>query len=136
MNLLNKEPLGQKLRSMRGSTEERHYNKWLHSWQTCCLSGRADIELAHTGTLSEGKGMSRKAALWTILPLSKPLHQAEERNRAGFWDCAGFPYPKHIHWAERLYDHFTKGEAPDALFADMQARADRDFLEQILRGAE
>lgn len=134
MTFHDKGPMGQKLKSMRGSTEERKYNWWLHSLGECCLTGRQDIELAHTGTHAEGKGMSRKAAVWTILPLSRALHHAEERNRAEFWQQAGFPYPEHIHWAERLYDHFTKREDPSALLADMQAKANRSFLQQVLGG--
>ncbi|MDP5216731.1 hypothetical protein Q5Y75_05830 [Ruegeria sp. 2205SS24-7] len=125
-------PPAQKVRTMRGSTEEKRYYKWLHLNCVCCLSGRIDIELAHTGGPAEGKGMSRKAALWTVLPLSKPLHHAEERNRREFWKNVGIPYPQHIEWAERLYDHFTKQDDPTALLADMQARANRAFLAQIL----
>lgn len=134
MNLANLPPMGQKLRSMRGSTEEKKYFWWLHSVGQCCLTGRHDFELAHTGTQAEGKGMARKAALWTVLPLSRPLHHAEERNRAEFWQNAGFPYPQHIHWAERLYDIWNKREDPTPLFLDMAAQANRQYLQQILGG--
>lgn len=133
-------PPSQKVRTERGTAEERRYFKWLHDLGVCCLTGRPDIEIAHTGGLAEGKGMGRKSALWTCLPLAKPLHRVEEAGREMFWIHAGFPpvlsgdrlVAGQIPWAERLHDHFTKNDNPAALIADMQARADRAYLAKIL----
>ena len=61
-------------------------------------------------------------AILTALSLSSPASVPGETDPGG---CHLSQIPAGI----------TKGEAPDALFADMQARANRDFLEQILRGA-
>ncbi|WP_226552938.1 hypothetical protein [Celeribacter naphthalenivorans] len=134
MNLMNKPPMGQKQpRVKRYSAEERKYFRWLHSFGMCCLSGRPDIEIAHTGGLAEGKGTGLKALVQTSLPLARALHHFEERNRADFWERAGFP--DHIAWAQRLFDIWEKGgdryEA-EALLRDMQDRASRAFLAEIL----
>lgn len=132
-DLAGKGPMGQKDRSLpkRFSEAERHYYTWLHNFP-CCLSGRVDVQIAHTGGLTEGKGMGRKAALSTCLPLSAPLHWAEEAGRVNFWRGTGVsPLP----FAERLYDIFEAGgNLADgfALIHDMQAKADRSFLAAIL----
>lgn len=133
-NLAGKPPLGQKDRSLpkRFSEAERRYYAWLHNFP-CCLSGRTwDVQIAHTGGLAQGKGMGRKAALWTCLPLSAPLHWAEETDRATFWRHAGV---KPLPFAERLYDIFENGASLAdgfALIGDMQAQADRAYLATIL----
>ena len=119
--------------NLRGHSVEMRYMSWLHNHGTCCLSGRIDIEIAHTGGLAQGKGLGRKANLSTCLPLSRPLHHAEERSRAEFWTRAGFPNNQHLDFAERLYDLFETNQPPADLFADMQAQADRAFLAEILR---
>ncbi|MER5171617.1 hypothetical protein [Thioclava kandeliae] len=127
-------PLGQKDQSLpkRFSAAERAYFAWLHELP-CCVSGRIDIDIAHTGRLSEGKGIGRKAALNTCLPLSKPLHRYEEANREGFWLNVGVdPLPN----AQRLWDIYQSGgnlEDADRVIRSMQARADRHFMKQILR---
>ena len=132
-NFAGKPPLGQKDRSLpkRFSEHERRYYAWLHNFP-CCLSGRIDVEIAHTGGLAQGKGIGRKAALWTCLPLSAPLHHAEEAGRDAFWRGAGV---KPLPFAERLYDIFENGASLSdgfALIGDMQAKADRAFLAEIL----
>lgn len=133
-NLAGRPPLGLKDRAApkRFSTAEARYYRWLHRLP-CCLSDRQDIEIAHTGGLAEGKGMGRKAALWTCLPLARPLHLAEETGRERFWAGAGLD---RLPWAARLYDVYEAGgDMGDALalVRDMQDAADRDFLVTILR---
>lgn len=133
-NLAGLPPRGQKDRSLpkRFSEPERRYFTWLHNFP-CCLSGRTwDVQIAHTGGLAEGKGMGRKAALSTCLPLSYPLHVAEEANREAFWHGAGVD---RLPFAERLYDIFENGASLAdgfALIGDMQAQADRGYLAEIL----
>lgn len=135
-DLAGRGPVGQKDRSlpMRFSEAERRYYRWLHNFP-CCLSGRPDVQIAHTGGLAQGKGMGRKAALWTCLPLAAPLHWAEEAGRDDFWRGAGVrPLP----FAERLYDIFEAGgNLADgfALIHDMQAMVNRDYLADILARA-
>jgi hypothetical protein len=89
--------------------------------------------LAHTGGHTEGKAMGRKAWLKTVLPISRPLHHVEERNRTAFWDGVGIT--DYLDWAERLFDIFEAGGDPTALFMDMRDRANDDFMAQILRKA-
>lgn len=125
------QPIFQKTASARGTTLEARYYYWLHSWETCCLSGRPDIEVAHTGGYAQGKSMSRKAALETCLPIASALHRAEERDRVGFWEGVGLP--DYLDWAQRLFDIFEANGDPRPLFADMQALADRGFMMGILR---
>lgn len=130
-DLMNRGPLGQKQPGIkRGSTLERRYYKWLHSYRECCLTGRHDIELAHTGGLTEGKGTGRKASVKTVLPLARPLHHIEERNRRGFWNAVGIS--DRLAFAERLFDLFEQNEPPNHLYADMRAKADFRFLAAIL----
>lgn len=139
MNLANRGPMGLKAGKERFTPRERRYFKWLHTWNMgqgmCCLTGRLDIELAHTSTVAEGKGMSIKGPLRHVLSIARPLHHFEERFRDTFWSDAGFPGKTRFHWSERLLDIFEAGEDPMALFMDMQARADRAFLAQILGAA-
>lgn len=111
------------------------YFKWLHSFETCCLTDRSDIQIAHTGDLRHGKGMAIKAAEWTCLPISARLHWYEEGNRKTFWPNAGFPDGEHIAWAERLHDIYEKQDDPIPLFLDMQEQADWEYLATILRNA-
>lgn len=108
------------------------YFKWLHSYQTCCLTGRQDIQIAHTGGLAQGKGMALKSAVWTCLPLSAPLHWAEERGREDFWFNAGFQGEDRFHWSIRLHEIYQQNDDPTTLFADMQLRANRAYLATIL----
>jgi hypothetical protein len=133
-NLAGLPPRGLKAtRIERYSAAERDYFRWLHSFGQCCLSGRPEIDIAHTGGLKEGKGMGLKAVVETSLPLHWLLHRHEERYRDRFWRMAGFP--DHIAWAQRLYDIYEKGgdryEA-EALLRDMQDRASIEFLTEIL----
>lgn len=134
-DLAGRGPVGLKDRSLpkRFSEPERRYYAWLHNFP-CCLSGRPDVQIAHTGGLAQGKGMGRKAALWTCLPLSFPLHVAEEANREAFWRGAGVD---RLPFAERLYGIFEGGASlidGFALIHDMQAKADRSYLAAILAG--
>lgn len=136
MTFHDKGPLGQKQSNQRGTTIEGHYFHWLHNWDMghgqCVLTARWDIELAHTSDVSGGKGMSYKGPLRHILSISRPLHLLEERTRSTFWPNVGFPGNKRLEWAERLFEIFQKGEDPTALFQDMQALANRDFLTEVL----
>lgn len=139
MNLMGKEPAGQKQPKERFTPKERAYFRWLHTWDMghgqCALSARWDIELAHTSTVAQGKGMSLKGPLRHIIPLSKPLHHVEERTRDTFWPAVGFPGNTRFDWSERLFEIFEAGDDPRALFADMQAKANREFMAAILRNA-
>lgn len=130
MSLTGQQPRP-RAKSERGTALERRYFAWLHSYQTCCLSGRMDIDLAHTGGLIDGKGLGLKSPLRTVLPLSRPLHHVEESRRGDFWTCAGVP--DYRAFAKRLFKIFKQGEPPHDLFADMQAKANRAYLAQILR---
>ncbi|MEM1371942.1 MAG: hypothetical protein AAGG72_06915, partial [Pseudomonadota bacterium] len=114
---------------------DRAYKNWLHEDMACCLSGRTDVQLAHCGDVTTGKGMAIKSAPWTQLPLSFPLHLAEEANRNAFWEMAIGESP--LPWAERLWDCFTTGdkESGQLLLADMRDMANREFLASILERA-
>ena len=114
----------------RFSALERRYYRWLHSYQECCLTGRHDIELAHTGGYAQGKAMGAKASVMTVLPLARDLHHAEEADRQAFWREVGIK--DYLAFAERLFDLFEANEPPHVLYADMRARADLHFMAQIL----
>lgn len=127
----NRGPLGQRRHApARFSNAERLYYRWLHSFGQCCLTGRSDIELAHTGDLTAGKALGRKSPVWTVLPLARDVHHYEERHRAEFWASVGID--DHLAWAERLYDIFKAKDDPTALFLDMQEKANRGYLAGIL----
>lgn len=128
-NLLGQSPV-QKTDNMRGTATERRYFAWLATWGQCCVSGRLDFDLAHTGGTGRGKGMGRKSHLSTVLPLARPLHVVEEQNRELFWARIGIP--DRLDWAARLYDIFEAGDDPTSLFLDMQGKADRGFMAGIL----
>ena len=125
-------PVLPKQPSLRFTARERRYYRWLHENGSCCMTGQRPFELAHTGGLAQGKGMGRKAAIWTVLPLIRDLHIAEERGRFEFWRNAGFP--DHLDWAIRLYDIFEAKGDPASLLLDMQDRANRTFLLSIMKG--
>lgn len=127
-----KGPLGQKTPNLRGTTLEKRYNRWLHDNCSCVLTGYRPFEIAHTGGLSEGKGMGRKSALHTCLPLRKELHLIEEKSRETFWAEVGFP--DHLAWAERLYDIFEAHDDPMALLMDMHERTNIIAVTEMLRG--
>lgn len=138
MTFHDKGALGQKQSNQRGTPEERRYFKWLGTWDMghgqCVLTGRWDIERAHTSDVGDDKGMAYKGPLKHVLTISQPLHWFEEKNRTTFWPNAGFPDNTRFDWAERLYDIWEAGDDPTDLFQDMQAKANRDFLAQILSG--
>ena len=120
-------------RKSEARREESAYCKWLHEWKMCCLSGRPDIQVAHTSDVADGKGMAIKGPIRHALPLSFWLHLYEERNRSTFWPDAGFPCNERYKWAERLFDIFEANDDPTTLFLDMQDRANKAFLADILR---
>lgn len=125
-------PLGQKQPKQRGTPLERRYYKWLHRMCFCVLTGNPTFEIAHTGGLSEGKGMGRKSRLETCLPLIRPLHVIEERQRRTFWAEVGFP--DHLDWAARLYDIFEAKDDPMSLLMDMNDRANIPAIAAMLKG--
>lgn len=124
MNVIAKSP------NLRGTTLEKRYFRWMHDNVSCVLTGYRPFEIAHTGGLLEGKGMARKSALWTCLPIRRELHLIEERNRREFWERVGFP--DHLDWAARLYDIFEKHDDPLSLLMDMQDRASRGEIIRML----
>ena len=113
--------------------EWSRYKRFLHGLGVCCLSGRSDIQLAHAGDVTTGKGMGRKCPHYQVLPLSMPLHHAEEGGRSDFWKQA-LPGEKHLDWAERLYECFEQSDRTGALLLleDMRDLADRQYLASIL----
>jgi hypothetical protein len=114
--------------------EWKRYKAFLHGdIGQCCLTGRADIQLAHAGDVTTGKGMGIKCPHYQVLPLSHALHLAEEADRQTFWANA-LPGEDHLAWAERLYECFVNAERADALdlIADMQEAANRSYLASIL----
>ncbi len=132
MSRISPREIYQKTPSKRGTEKERRYYAWLHGNCACVLTGNPIFEVAHTGGLAHGKGMGRKAALETCLPLIRDLHVIEERRRDLFWLEAGFP--DYIAWAERLYDIFEKGDDPTALILDMNEGANREAIRNMLKG--
>ena len=125
--------LSPKLKQMP-SAEWTRYKRFLHGdIGQCCLTGRIDIQIAHAGDVTTGKGTGIKCPHYQVLPLSRPLHYAEENGRAAFWALA-LPGEEHLAWAERLYECFSNAERSAALdlIADMQAKADRSYLASIL----
>ena len=124
----DKEPVEQKAEPYRFTPEERAYFKWLHQTCLCCLTGYPVFELAHTGR----KHMALKSHPSTVLPIRHELHLYEERNRALFWREVNIPDYK--DWALRLYEIWEKREDPMGLLLDMQDKANKHFIAQILRG--
>lgn len=116
--------------SQRHTPQEKAYYAWMHDRCTCCLTGSPEFHIAHTDGLAQGTGMAQKASLSTCLPLVHLLHLEEEKGRERFWQNAGIP--DYLAWAERLYDLFETNQRPDDLLLDMQDRANRDYLLQIL----
>lgn len=120
----------------RFTAEEKRYFDWLRALapMPCCLTGRTDgIDIAHTGL--EGRGMGRKAHYETCLPLLNVLHAKEHNNRDLFW--AGALGEDPVPWAIRLFECFQSEDVPAAcdLLADMQWKANHDFIEELLRNA-
>ena len=121
------QPIYQKTRKDRFTPKERAYYAWLHDDPLCCLTGQTGgIEIAHTGP----KAMSMKAPLATCLPIIKPLHDFEERNRDVFWSEAGFP--DYLAWAERLMDMFETGRPKEVVLDEMIAAANRAYIASLL----
>ena len=119
--------------NLRGTSTESRYYRWL-TGMPCCLSARTDrVQRAHTGGLSEGKGMSRKAPLWTVLPLYWSLHAVEERQRKRFWGEVGIEPIPH---AERLFDMFEVNDRTGAelMLADMHEAANLEYLAEHIHG--
>ena len=130
MNRVTPMPLRQKEPTLRGTSIERRYFIWMHAKTSCIGTLQWPIEVAHTGGLQEGKGMGRKAHLWTCIPLIRALHLEEEKNRPLFWERIG--YPDHLTWAERLYDIFEADDDPSALIWDMHEGANHDYVREVL----
>lgn len=129
MSNLARIPPRQKERSLRGTPAEKRYYSWLHRECVCCLTLQPEFDIAHTGTLLDGKGMGRKAALWTCLPLTRKLHIAEERGRARFWENVGH---NPTVWAARLYDIFEDQGDPKPLLWDMHENANLQYISELL----
>lgn len=116
------------------------YFTWLRQCSPlpCALSGRTDsVDLAHTGGWKEGKAGARKAADWTVLPLHRSLHRAEEAGRRNFWARA-LPGADPVDFARRLYDQYEKRDraAAESILAEIHFDfANLTFLATILRRA-
>ncbi len=130
MNNITRQPIYQKTPQTRFTPEERRYYAWLHAECTCCLTDWPEFHIAHTGNWVDGKGMSIKSGLHTCLPLRFELHLVEEKNRGEFWHHAGINC--HLDWARRLHEIYLSGQDPRDLLADMQAKANREYLVGIL----
>ena len=105
---------------------------WLHSLRTCCLSGRADIEISHLHEKSFTSS-NQKVSDVLVLPMAAPLHRAQHKHPAHFWRNA-LPGQNPKAWAERLDDIWSERdlEGAERLFRDMQEKARRDYLAQFL----
>lgn len=105
---------------------------WLHSLRTCCLSGRADIEISHLFE-QELTSLNQKVSDVLVLPMAKALHEAQHAHPREFWPNA-LPGADPKERAVRLDGIWQDRdlEAADRLFRDMQARADRGYLAQFL----
>ena len=114
----------------RGSPLERRYYAWMHLNCTCCVTGQPTFEAAHTGGLSEGKGMGRKANVNTCLPLIKALHVRDEEARKTFWRTVGIT--DYRRQAAKLFDLFVAGKCPEAHIEAMQARVDQQYVAALL----
>ena len=125
-----KGPPPAKVSNLRGSTVETRYYKWLHLNCTCCVTGQPAFDIAHTGGLAQGKGMSRKAWLQTCLPLIRPLHRLEEGKSEFFWPTVGLP--NYLDDALALYQMFERGISPDADLEAMQGRIDQEYVATLL----
>ena len=153
MGLMGKPPLGLKQPKERGSATEKRFYAFMHSdFITCCLTGQPGPDTAHTGGVEHGKAMGMKAPLATCLPLIRPLHIEEERSRKTFWPRVGFDGDSRFDYSYRLYDLFEKldqyrnqpilqraqqiGAEVIALLADMQARANRAEIYDMLRNGK
>ena len=115
----------------RRTPQERAYYAWLGQFP-CCLTGRTEgVQIAHVGDVTTGKGTGYKAPYNQTLPLHWTLHAQEEAGRREFWANAISDHP--IVWAERLYE--CRGDYLSAmcLLIDMKAKANRPYLEQIMR---
>ena len=109
---------------------------WLHSLRTCCLSGRADIQISHLHE-QEITSLNQKVSDVLTLPMAHQLHAAQHANPREFWPGVfkvTKPYTEARAYAELLHDIWQKRdlEGADKLFRDMQGRADRGYLAQFL----
>ena len=123
----------QKTDNLRGTAIEDRYYSWLHETECCVTGNPYGIEIAHTGGLPEGKGMSRKSNLDTCLPLVKSLHVIEERNRDYFWKSIGLS--DHLVFAARLFEAFENGESAHTVLIDMQDKVNRAAVRLLLSNA-
>ncbi len=115
---------------MKALAKKRH---WLSTFG-CCLTGRIDCDLVH---LHEGSWTSsnQKVPDALTLPMSTILHRAQHKH-ADFWHRA-LPGEDPKDWAVRLDDIWQDRdlESAAALFGDMQAKANRQYLAQFLMRA-
>lgn len=134
MRLINTgQPIYQKTDNLRGTAIESRYYKWLHTYECCVTGNPYGLEIAHTGGLPEGKGTGRKANLDTCLPLIKPLHMIEEKNREYFWNVVGLP--DHLVFAARLFEAFENGESGHTVLIDMRDQVNRNAVIKLLSNA-
>ena len=129
--IVTPQPIFQKTPNLRGTPLERRYYKWLHENCACCLTMQPEFDICHTGGLTEGKGMGRKAAIKTCLPLIRKLHLTEEAGRERFWEAVGIP--DYLAWAERLFDLFETDQSPEDLLMDMHERANLIEVARMMR---
>ena len=123
--------LGQKATKQRHTAQERAYYEWMHVNGACVLTLTPSFQIAHTGGLAQGKGMSRKAALNTCLPLYYALHHLEERHRARFWEAV---LPDYLDHAAALYECFKKGGDIYAVLAEANRKSNTDSVRDMLAG--
>ena len=131
-NLANLPPR-QKQTTLRGTSLEADYYEWLRQPMVgqCCLTGSPHFDLAHTAHgVAEGKGMSRKGPLQSVLPLRRELHMIEESKGARFWEFVELP--DYRVWAERLFEHFEQRLDPTEIFQDMQELSRRNHVRELL----
>jgi hypothetical protein len=130
MNLTGQKPY-QKEGTKRFTAEEQAYYEWLHQFE-CIVTGYHPFEIAHTGGIAEGKGMSRKAHLETCLPLRRELHLIEEADSERFWTAIGLPH--YLKLAKSLHEYFIKDENPLLFIRAVQDEVRRDVVFQMMRG--
>ncbi len=112
------------------TSEETRYYGWLHNRCKCIVTGQPQFDIAHTGGLPEGKGMGIKANCNTCLPLIRPLHEHEEKNRALFWPTVGLP--DHLEIAGQLFVAFKANQDPFWILEEAWTRVDHEYVRAIL----
>lgn len=116
------------------AAEKRHFS-FLHSIGRCALTRRTDgIEIAH---IRVHTGMALKPNWRHVLPLTRSVHEAQERAGLHWWGRVGFEIGSDQDprkWAELLAS--VAGDVCEAedVLARMFRRSRKDILKQAMMG--